>query len=201
MDEKTEELRDIFVDVAGEETVTERQEAGHGSLLSDEEGVEERLLAVIDRLRGRFEFDTDLDDDALVTVIQRYYEGDEDSEIAAAIDATAETVFRARTALHLLRDEDTDAQFDLARLRDPDANLDALADEFDLSDVQLRRYQRIVTAQTQARQVSHRFQSEYEDVLHDAGISTVMTDAVRDDGLKEATEDIGSLEEDADVDF
>lgn len=36
MDEKTEELRDIFVDVAGEDTVTERQEDGHGSLLSDE---------------------------------------------------------------------------------------------------------------------------------------------------------------------
>jgi len=50
MDEKTEELRDIFVDVAGEDTVTERQEAGHGSLLSDEDGVEERLLAVIDGL-------------------------------------------------------------------------------------------------------------------------------------------------------
>jgi len=201
MDEKTEELRDIFVDVAGEDTVTERQEAGHGSLLSDEDGVEERLLAVIDRLRARFEFDTDLDDDALVTVVRRYYEGGSDAEIAATVETDEATVFRARTALHLLRESDTDAPFDLARLRDPDTDLDALADEFDLSDAQLRRYQRVVTAQTQARQVSHRFQSEYEDVLHDAGISTVMTDAVRDDGLKEATEDIGSLEEDADVDF
>lgn len=200
MDEKTEELRDIFVDVAGEETVTESQEAGHGSLLSDEEGVDDRLLAVIDRLRERFAFDTDLDDDALVTVVRRYYEGDDDTAIAAAVDASEAEVFRARTALHLLRDADTDAPFDLDRLRDSDADPAAIADEHDLSDDQLRRYQRVVTAQTEARQVSQRFQSEFEDVLRDAGFST-MTDAVQEDGLGEATEDIDSLEEDADVDF
>ena len=201
MDEKTEELRDIFVDVAGEDTVTERQEAGHGSLLSDEDGVEERLLAVIDRLRERFDVDTPLSDDALVTVVRRYYEGDDDAAIAEAVDADLEPVSRARISLHLLREGDTDAQFDLARLREPDADLDAIAAEFDLTDAELRRYQRVVTAQTRARQVSGRFQSEYEDVLHDAGIATVLTDGVRDDGLDEATEDIGSLEEDADVDF
>jgi len=201
MDEKTEELRDIFVDVAGEDTVTERQEAGHGSLLSDDEGVEERLLAVIDSLRERFGIDTDLDDTALVTVVQRYYEGDDDAAIAEAVDADPETVFRARTDLHLLREADTDAPFDLVRLHGDDTDPEAVAAEFDLDDATLERYQRVADAQRAARQVSQRFQSEYEDVLHDAGISTVMTDAVRDDGLKEATEDIGSLEEDADVDF
>jgi len=201
MDEKTEELRDIFVDVAGDETVTEHQESGHGSLLSDEEGVEERLLAVVDSLRERFAVDTELDDDALVTVIRRYYEGDTDAAIAELLETDEDAVFRARTALHLLREADSDAPFELARLRDAEVDLDALAEEFDLSPAQLDRYQRVVTAQTEARHVSQRFQSEYEDVLHDAGISTVMTDAVRDDGLKEATEDIGSLEEDADVDF
>lgn len=199
MDEKTEELRDIFVDVADDDTVTERQEAGHGSLLSDEDGVEERLLAVIDRLRERFDVDTGLSDEALVTVVRRYYEGDDDAAIAEAVDAEPETVSRARIALHLLRDEDTEAPFDLARLREGDP--DAVREEFDLSASELERYQQVLAAQTQARQVSGRFQSEYEDVLHDAGITTVLTDGVRDDGLDEATEDIGSLEEDADVDF
>jgi hypothetical protein len=199
MDEKTEELRDIFVDVAGEDTVTERQEAGHGSLLSDEDGVEERLLAVIDRLRERFDVDTDLSDDDLVTVVRRYYEGDDDAAIAETVGAEVDAVSRARIALHLLRDEDTEAPFDLARLREGDP--DEVREEFELTDDQLRRYQRVVAAQTRARQVSGRFQSEYEDVLHDAGITTVLTDGVRDDGLDEATEDIGSLEEDADVDF
>jgi hypothetical protein len=199
MDEKTEELRDIFVDVADDDTVTERQEAGHGSLLSDEDGVEERLLIVIDRLRERFDVDTGLSDEALVAVVRRYYEGDDDAAIAEAVDAEPETVSRARIALHLLRNEDTEAPFDLARLREEDA--DAVREEFDLSASELERYQQVVAAQTRARQVSGRFQSEYEDVLHDAGITTVLTDGVRDDGLDEATEDIGSLEEDADVDF
>jgi len=201
MDEKTEELRDIFVDVAGEDSVTERQESGHGSLLSDEDGAEERLLDVIDSLRERFDVTTDLGDAALVTVVQRYYEGDDDAAIAETVDATPDAVFRARTALHLLREDDTDAPFDLARLHGDDADPEAVAAEFDLDEATLERYQRVADAQREARQVSQRFQSEYEDVLRDAGISTVMTDAVRDDGLKEATEDIGSLEEDADVDF
>ncbi|WP_372479943.1 conditioned medium-induced protein 4 [Halomicrobium sp. HM KBTZ05] len=200
MDEKTEELRDIFVDVAGEDTVTERQEDGHGSLLSDEGGVEERLLTVIDRLRERFEVDTPLSDEALVTVVRRYYEGDDDAAIADAVDADTDVVTRARIDLHLLRDEDTDAPFDLARLREADTG-ETVREAFDLTEAELARYRRVVAAQTRARQVSGRFQSEYEDVLHDAGIGTVLTDGVRDDGLKEATEDIGSLEEDADVDF
>ncbi|PSP94449.1 conditioned medium-induced protein 4 [Halobacteriales archaeon QS_4_62_28] len=200
MDEKTEELRDIFVDVAGEETVTEQQEASHGSLLTDEASVEERLLAVIDRLRDRFDVDIPLGDDSLVTVVRRYYEGDGDSEIADAIDATPDDVFRARTALHLLREEDTDAPFDLARLHD-DTDPDALAEEFDRSEKALDRYQRIAEAQARTRRVGQRFRSEFEDVLHDAGLSAIMTDTIREDGLEEATEDIGSLEEDADVDF
>jgi len=201
MDEKTEELRDIFVDVAGEETVTEQQESSHGSLLTDEASVEERLLAVIDRLRDRFDVDIPLGDDSLVTVVRRYYEGDEDGAIADAIDATPDDVFRARTALHLLREADTDAPFDLARLHEDDTDPEALAEEFDLSEASLDRYQRVAEAQTRTRQESQRFQSEFEDVLHDAGLSTIMTDTIREDGLKEATEDIGSLEEDADVDF
>lgn len=201
MDEKTEELRDIFADVADEDTVTERQEASHGSLLSDEDGVEERLLAVIDRVRERFEVDTTLSDDALVTVVHRYYEGDDDAAIADTVDADPDEVSRARISLHLLRDEDTEAPFDLTRLRGSDADPDAVREAFDLTDSELRRYEHVVTAQTRARQVSGRFRSEYEDVLHDAGIATVLTDGVRDDGLDEATEDIGSLEEDADVDF
>src|SRR6056297_1689759 len=85
MDEKTEELRDIFMDVTDESTVTEQQEETHGSLSSETE-VDERLEDVVARMRDRYDFGT--------------------------------TLSRARIDLHLIRDTDTDAPFDMDDLRD-----------------------------------------------------------------------------------
>lgn len=201
MDEKTEELRDIFVSVTDEETATERQEDGHGSLLGGDEDIEAKLLAVIDRLRERFEVDTELHDEALVTIVQWFYDGEDDETIADALSISPATVFRARMELHLLREQDLAAPFDLNRLQNSEPADESIAAEFDLSPKAVARFRRAQAAKRRANQVSHRFQSQFEDVLQEAGMSTVMTSAVRDDGLGEATEDIGSLEEDADVDF
>ncbi len=64
MDEKTAELRDIFVDDAGEEAVTETQEASRGSLAdTDEASVTDRLGDVVARMRERYEFQTELADE------------------------------------------------------------------------------------------------------------------------------------------
>lgn len=202
MDEKTEELRDIFMDVAEDGTVTESQEESPGSLATDEEGVDDRIVAVIDRLRERFAFETDLDQSTLVAVVRRFYGGEDDETIAEDLSLSPEEVFTARLDLHLVRDSDTDAPFDLAPLRkQPDADPETLAGEVDAPVEAVRHYQRVVAAQAQTRQVSQRFRSEFEDVLTEAGLGTTMTESMREDGLKEATEDIGSLEDDADVSF
>lgn len=202
MDEKTEELRDIFMDVSKEGTVTESQEESPGSLTTDEDGVDERIAAVIERMRDRFEFATDLDTTALSTVVRGFYDDTDDETIAEDLDVSPETVFRARLDLHLFRDEDTDAPFDLAvlRMRSDDDDVESLANDLDVSHEEIRRYQRIVDAQTEARQISHRFQSEFEAALADAGL-TSMTDAMPENGRSDTTEDIGSLEDDADVSF
>jgi hypothetical protein len=204
MDEKTEELRDIFIDVSGEEAVTESQEASRGSLAdTDEAGVADRLGDVVARMRERYEFQTDLDDDALVSVVRLFYEGNDDGTIAADIGADEPAVVEARLDLHLLRDEDTEAPFDLAEFRrrvaDDNPSVATLAEEFDIDESWAAHYRRVVAAQDAARRVSHRFQSEFEDVLTDAGLSTQHTAALREDGLDEATEDIDSLDSDADV--
>ncbi|WP_276273494.1 conditioned medium-induced protein 4 [Haloarcula litorea] len=204
MDEKTEQLRDIFVDVSGEETVTESQEAARGSLTDvDEATVDERLAAVVDRMRERYEFDTTLDDEALVTVVRGFYEGRTDADLADDLGVDEEAVFTARLCLHLVRDDDTDGEFDTAafrrRVTEDDPSDAALADEFALDEDAAGRYRRVVAAQAAARRVSHRFQSEFEDVLSEAGLSTRMTEGMREDGLGEATEDIDSLDSDADV--
>lgn len=151
MDEKTAELRDIFVDVTDESTVTERQEDTPGSLTSDEPAAE-RVEAVVDSMRERYDFDTDLPDAALAELVEGFYDGAGDAALAeraadamdeadgkdggppdasTAGDDTADTdtpalsrrdVFRARMDLHLVREADTDAPFALGDLRDRLAN-------------------------------------------------------------------------------
>ncbi|AJF25584.1 conditioned medium-induced protein 4 [Haloarcula sp. CBA1115] len=204
MDEKTEELRDIFMDVSDEGAVTESQEASRGSLAdTDEAGVADRLGDVIARMRERYEFRTDLADESLVTVVRLFYEGSDDATIAAEIGADEPDVVEARLDLHLLRDEDTEAPFDLAEFRrrvaDADPAVTELAAEFDIDESWAAHYRRVVAAQDAARRVSHRFQSEFEDVLTDAGLSTQHAAGLREDGLDEATEDIDSLDSGADV--
>jgi hypothetical protein len=211
MDEKTEQLRDIFMDVSGEESVTESQAAGRGSLTdTDDADVEERLRDVVSRMRERYEFRTALADAALVTLVRGFYAGRADDELADELGVDVAAVVEARLDLHLVRDADHDVDFDVAAFRrrvvgreDETAAAnptdDDLAAAFDIDTETAARYRRVVEAQTEARQVSYRFTSEFEDALAEAGLSTRMTAAIRDTGLDEATEDIDSLDSDADI--
>ncbi|MFB6178838.1 MAG: conditioned medium-induced protein 4 [Halorientalis sp.] len=193
MDEKTAELRDIFMDVTDEDTVTESQADDRGSLTdADEEAVTERLTAVIERMRERYDFDTDLSTDALAEVVRGFYDGDDDATIAETVAADTNTVFRARMDLHLLADADTDFEFALAELREhrEEADVPALADTFDSDPATVARALRVATAQDEIRRVSQRFQSEFEDAIPDAALSVHLTESAKEDGLKEAAEDI-----------
>lgn len=189
MDEKTEALRDIFLEVSEEGTVTERQEAGRGSLASDEAGETERVVAVVAEMRDRYEFATDLDDDALVRVVRGYYGDETDTDIAGAVGVARDTVVRARLDLHLVRERDTDAPFELAslsRLLDDGATVAEAAAELDVSESTVRKYRRVVAARTEARRVSERFRAEFEDAL--GVISEDFTTDATEDGLEDATD-------------
>lgn len=191
MDEKTEELRDIFMDVTDEETVTETQEEGRGSITEDEAKEDDRLESVVREMRERYDFSTDLTDEALVRVVRGFHEGESDSAIAEALDVSRRVVFRARMDLHLVHERDADAPFDLQELRSAlvdDAPLSEVADHFGVSESTVRRYRRVVEAQTESRRVSERYRSEFEDALVDADLSENMTDEMKEDGLEDATE-------------
>ncbi|MFC7081967.1 conditioned medium-induced protein 4 [Halorussus caseinilyticus] len=192
MDEKTEELRDIFMDVTDESTVTEQQEETHGSL-SSETAVEERLEEVVGRMRERYDFGTTFSDEELVTVVRGFYAGDSDAEIARSLgDASlGKTVARARIDLHLLREDDSDAPFDVDDLRellDAGASAAECADELDVSESTVRRYRRVVETQQERRTVNDQFRNEFENVLQDRELSDRMTEGVQEDGLDDATE-------------
>jgi hypothetical protein len=195
MDDRTDELRDLFTEVTGEETVTESQSESPGSLADiDEDAVEERLRAVVARLRDHHDFDTALDDDALVRLVHAVYDGDDDETIAVDLDVSPETVFRARMDLHLLTDDDTDLPVSLDEARAVaergDADPEALADELDTDPGVVARALRVARTQERIRTVSGRFRSEFEDALPEAALAVSLTDSVTEDGLDEAAEDI-----------
>jgi hypothetical protein len=190
MDEKTEELRDIFVDVAGEETVTESQEAGRGSLARDEEAIEEALRETIRTMRERFDFATTLSVEEYCRVARLFFEEESDTAVADALGTTRETAVRARMDLHLLRDRDLDAPFDLDDLRAlADETATDAATDLGVSTATVRRYRRVLAARARSRTVNGRYRRELAELLTDADLGE-HTNIDTYDGLREAAEDI-----------
>ncbi|ADB58944.1 hypothetical protein Htur_0043 [Haloterrigena turkmenica DSM 5511] len=188
MNDKTEELRDIFTDVTdGEETVTESQENSRGSLERDDRSDEERLESVVQQMRERYAFETPLTDDELIAVARGFYDDEDDTDIAVDLDVDAETVFEARMSLHLVGEDDAD-EVDLAAIRDREEDDATLADEYDVSEPQIRRYRRVAAAEDESRAANDRYRDEFDSILADAELSERMTTDVREDGLEDATE-------------
>ncbi|WP_226004802.1 conditioned medium-induced protein 4 [Natrinema salinisoli] len=188
MNEKTEELRDIFTDVTdGEETVTESQENTRGSIERDERSDADRLESVVQQMRERYEFETPLSDEELLTVARGFYDDRSDEEIADELEGDSDAVFEARMALHLVGETDAD-EVDLAAIRDREEDDATLAAEYDVSEAQIRRYRRVAAAEDQSRAANDRYRDEFDSILADADLSERMTSDLREDGLEDATE-------------
>ncbi|MFB6122116.1 MAG: conditioned medium-induced protein 4 [Haloferacaceae archaeon] len=193
MNEKTEELRSIFLDATGEETVTERQEETRGSLASDESENERRVRDLVATMRDRYDFETDLDDDDLYRVVRGFYDDEDDEAIADALDAAEADVFTARMDLHLVRDADRNGPVDFERVRDRvvagAADADVAA-EFDVDEETVARARRVVEAEQEATRANDRFRDEFTEHLTDSDLSAQLARDAREDGLEDATEDI-----------
>lgn len=189
MDEKTEELRDLFLDVADDGTVTEQQEETPGSL-TDEPPEDERLEDVIDRMEERYEFETDWDGEEYRRLIREFFDDASDADIASELDTDEESVTRARMDLHLLRESDTEFPFELRefrRLRAEEGDAD-LATELDTDEGTIGRALDVVDTQDEARTANDRFRDEFEEIVTDGDLSSQLARDAREDGLEEATE-------------
>ena len=197
MDEKTEHLRDIFMDVADDETVTESQTEQRGSLLR-EGSVDDRLEETIEKMRERFDFQTELGTHALRVIVRQFYDGESDDAIATILSVPADAVFEARMDLHLVREDDTD-DIDRSAVRErlaADQPPDAIARALDVDPERVERVEQVIDAENRAQRVSQRFRTEFEEILTDADIAVRLTADTQDDGLEEATEGM-----EVDVDF
>ncbi|WP_160134517.1 helix-turn-helix domain-containing protein [Halococcus salsus] len=189
MDEKTEELRDIFMEVTDASSVTEPQEDERGAI-APEGSPDERTADVVAAMDERYEFTTDLDREGLVAIVRGFYEDDTDAELADAVDESRHTVFQARMDLHLFRDDDVEAPFDLDTLRErleDGTDVAAVAEEFDVAESTVRRYGRVLETWAERRAVGDRFREAFDEIYLDADLEDHTTEATRD-GLDEATE-------------
>ncbi|ELZ37128.1 hypothetical protein [Halorubrum distributum] len=229
MDEKTADLRDLFVDATGAETVTERQDAERGTLSDpDDPAVEERLRELVAAMRERYGFSTPLDDAAYALVARGRFDDADDAAIAAAIreeseatseddesdaavepgDVDAATVRKARLDLHLVResdrevdageaggesDEDADPAFayaDLKRLTAAGNSIVECAEELDTEPDDVAKYAAVARTDIASTRANDRFRDAFRDLLTDADIEGSLASDAREDGLREATEDI-----------
>jgi len=198
MDEKTAALRDLFVDVTGEESVTTTQSEGPGTLVDDAD-LDAALADVVADLRAAEGVTSDLDDAALVEVVRRYYAGESDGAIAAALETDERTVFAARLDCHLLRESDADVDVDGDAARSPlDEGLDAdaVAERLDADPEDVRRYAAVVATRRAVQRVNRRYRDRFEAILEDRDIAERLTGDVGLDALAEATAD-----QEVDVDF
>ena len=188
MDEKTESLRDIFIDVTDESTVTERQEDTRGSL-AREGTPEERTREVVEAMDERYDLTTDLGVERLVELVAAFYAEADDAAIADQLDESPETVERARLDLHLVRERDTDAPIEPSTLRERLADADAatVAADLDVPESTVEQYRRVAETQAARRTVGDRFREAFDEIYLDTDLDA-HTDDVTRDGLDEATE-------------
>ena len=255
MDEKTEQLRDLFLEATGADTVTEGQTESPGSLVDrDDAAVSDRLRELIGVMRERYEFSTDLDDKAYELVCRAHLtdaaaddaiaetitdalrttrkpsgdnvdegdeaddgdeddetddgdegdetdDGDDDDETNSEDDGdedhdhaiTEATIRDARLDLHLVTSADRNAPFEydrLKRLLAEDRSLTACASELAVDVATLQPYVDVVRADAASTRANDRFRDEFRALLTDAEIEGSFARDAREDGLRDATEDI-----------
>jgi len=192
-EKKAEELRDIFVEVTDESTVTEEREEERGTLRTDEE-IDEEVRSVVEEMVDEYNIETKLGVDQLVDVVRLYYDGASDAEIARELgdNSLDKTVRRARISLHLLHDSDLDAPFDIDELEEllnEGATTTECAEELGVSSSTVRTYRDAVEARRRSEEAGGRYVERFEEVVEDRDISEKFTSDAKKDGLEGATED------------
>ena len=228
MDEKTAELRDLFVEATGSESVTERQADDRGTLVDrDDEAVDDAVRELVAAMRERYGFSTPLGDDAYALVARGRFDDAEDAAIAAAIrdglgeredadgdaevdgdavvdpeDVDAETVRKARLDLHLVRESDREVEApdesgdppfkyaDLKRLTAAGNSIVECAEQLGAAPDGVARYAAVARTDIASTRANDRFRDAFRDLLTDADIEGSLASDAREDGLREATEDI-----------
>jgi hypothetical protein len=194
-------LTDIYLDVAEDaESTTEHQREQRGSWRLSAE-TDTRISDTIAEMQDRYGLQTQLSDEQLLTLVKAFFDGDGDTTIARRLgDASLDkTVARARLGLHLFRESDTTADFDIDALRECFAAENSGAEcarRLDIAKSTANRHRRIFAARDQAERVDHEYYERFrrycrEDIGEDSD-PDFDPDYSPDDGLSDAVADAGA---------
>lgn len=192
MDEKTERLRNLFLEVAEAETLTERQREGTGSLKRDRTP-EEELRPIIHRMQDRFSFETGLTDEQYCSIISGFFDELSDSDLAAALELDEPTVFTARMDLHLLDPDDWPLDIERGVFIRRFGSVDdesTIESELNVPIESIRTAIQYISALDEARRANFRYFDEFEGAVADGDLSKPLARDARESGLREATEDM-----------
>jgi hypothetical protein len=180
--EKVEQHTDIFTDLTGESSTTERQhEDRWASVSAGNSDADDTTRGIVREMTDEYGIQTSLDENELVTLVQQYHAGKSDTEIARALGSSSrdKTVARARISLHLFQKTDFDAPFELSQLREllgQDAPTEKIADTLSASKSTVRAYARVLDAETEAERADHEYQSRFKQALTDTETDSDHTD-------------------------
>ena len=192
-------LRDIYLDVAKDvESTTEQQHEQRGSWRPSAT-TNTRISDTIAEMEDRYGLQTQLSDEQLLTLVKAFFDGESDTGIARQLgDASLDkTVTRARLGLHLFRESDTTADFDIDALRKcfaADNSGAECARRLDIGKSTANRYRRVFEAKDQAGHVDNEYYERFrrycrDDADEDSGFDS---DYSPDDGLSDAVADAGA---------
>jgi len=184
MDEKTEQLRDIFQEVSETDTVTETQQETPGTL-SSAEAIDADLEALIEEMRSEYEFRTEFSTAQLRRVVRGFFDGSSDAAIAADLEGDPDSVGEARIDLQLVQESDTELPFDRDEFEDGlESGLSTaeLAQTLETEEATVERARHVHDAQAERRLVTDRYYDEFEALVTDKALSEQLTD----DGGREA---------------
>ena len=192
-------LRDIYLDVAEDvESTTEQQHEQRGSWRPSAT-TNTRISDTIAEMEDRYGLQTQLSDEQLLTLVKAFFDGESDTGIARQLgDASLDkTVTRARLGLHLFRESDTTADFDIDALREcfaADNSGAECARRLDIGKSTANRYRRVFEAKDQAGHVDNEYYERFRRYCRDDADedSDFDSDYSPDDGLSDAVADAGA---------
>ena len=161
-----EELTAIYMDVSkGDTTTTERQEDQRGRWNSNT-NTDQQIRSTIEEMHERYDLSTQLPTDQLVALVKAFFEGKGDTAIARRLGDSSldRTVTRARLGLHLFRERDTTADFDLETLSECFKTGNSgteCARQLDIAASTANQYRRILNAQQEAERVENTYYERF----------------------------------------
>jgi len=190
------ELLNLFSSLTNKTKIVEERSTLHGTL-RDQEAVEREIALIMHEIKDRGIFKTSLEPIQLARIINMYYAGKNDTEIARSLgdEKLSKTISRARIQLKLFRDNDFKMPFkesELRSLQKKKLTQKEIAQKLGISPTSLREYSNILEMRDNTMLTP--YLERVQDVLHDRDLTEKMASALQEDTLGEAIDAAESVD-------